>query len=69
MVWSPCWYIHGDKLISSSNDHAIKVWSIDTWACERTLEGHDNNAVNCLVVYGDKLLSSSDDSTIKVWGS
>jgi WD40 repeat protein len=46
----------------------IKVWSPNTWACERTLEGH-TTVVASLVMHGDKLISGSDDSTIKVWGS
>jgi WD40 repeat protein len=36
--------MHGDTLISGSN--SLKVWSTDTWECERTLEGHDG-AVRC----------------------
>jgi WD40 repeat protein len=60
--------VHGDKLISGSRDHTIKVWSTDTWACERTLEGH-TNSVTSLVVHGDKLFSGSGDETVKVWGA
>jgi E3 ubiquitin-protein ligase TRAF7 len=60
--------MHGDKLISGSDDNTIKVWNTDTWACERTLEGH-TGTVNSLVRHGDKLISGSADSTIKVWGS
>jgi F-box and WD-40 domain protein CDC4 len=70
--------VHGDTLISGSDDCTIKVWSTDTWACERTLEGHDD-AVIFLVVHGNKLISGSydhtikvcsfDDGTIEVWGS
>jgi WD40 repeat protein len=60
--------VHGDKLISGSNDHTIKVWSTDTWTCERTLEGH-TNSVFSLMLHGDKLLSCSADNTIKVWST
>jgi WD40 repeat protein len=60
--------VHGDKLTSGSEDCTIKVWSSDTWTCERTIEGHDA-ALNSLLMHGDKLLSGSDDETIKVWGS
>jgi WD40 repeat protein len=56
--------MHGDKLISGSDDWTIKVWSTDTWTCERTLEGHDGK-VYSLVVHGDKLISGSSDQTIK----
>jgi WD40 repeat protein len=47
--------VHGDKLISGSGDRTIKVWSTDTWTCERTLEGH-TSAVFSMVVHGDKLI-------------
>jgi WD40 repeat protein len=60
--------MHGDKLISGSGDNTIKVWSTDTWTCERTLEGHDGE-VSSLLVHGDKLISSSSDDTIKVWST
>jgi F-box and WD-40 domain protein CDC4 len=60
--------MHGDKLISGSNDSHIKVWSTDTWVCEHTLEGHSNDVVS-LVLHGNKLLSGSDDSTIEVWST
>jgi WD40 repeat protein len=60
--------VHGDKLISGSDDCTIKVWSTDTWTCERTLEGH-TGGVDCLVVHGDKLISGSSDNTIKVWST
>jgi F-box/WD-40 domain protein 7 len=46
----------------------IKVWNTDTWTCERTLEGHDDE-VSSLVVHGDKLISGSYDNTIKVWNT
>jgi hypothetical protein len=51
-----CLVVHGDKLLSASEDYTIKVWNTETWTCERTLEGH-TNGVSALVVHGDKLLS------------
>jgi WD40 repeat protein len=63
-----CMVVHGDKLISSSYDNTIKVWSTGTWTCERTLEGH-TEAVCSMVVHGGKLLSGSNDNTIKVWST
>jgi E3 ubiquitin-protein ligase TRAF7 len=60
--------VHVDKLISGSADGMIKVWSTDTWTCERTLDAH-NGTVFSLVMHGDKLISGSNDRTLKVWGS
>jgi WD40 repeat protein len=73
--------VHGDKLLSASDHHTIKVWSTDTWVCDRTLENSANEdvvsddedendaAVMSLVMHGDKLLSGCCDSTVRVWGS
>jgi WD40 repeat protein len=60
--------MHGDKLISGGFDHTIKVWSTDTWACERTLKGH-YSGVRYIVVHGDKLISASNDHAIIVWNT
>jgi WD40 repeat protein len=59
--------VHGDTLISGSDDCTTKVWSTDTWACERTLEGH-TEGVQSLLVHGDKLFSGCDDYAVKAWG-
>jgi WD40 repeat protein len=61
--------MHGDKLISGSNDSTIKVWRTDTWACERTIEDPADEDLTGLVVLGDKLFAGSTCSSIKVWGS
>jgi platelet-activating factor acetylhydrolase IB subunit alpha len=47
---------------------SIKLWDMQTYACIRTLYGHDHN-VSCVVFLpnGDHLLSSSRDKTIKLW--
>ena len=48
----------------------IRVWSLATYQCLHTLEGH-NGIVHALVVYhgvdGDMLISGSSDCTIRVW--
>jgi WD40 repeat protein len=42
--------VHSDKLISGLDNNMIKVWDTNTWACERTLEGHQD-IVYFLVVH------------------
>jgi WD40 repeat protein len=49
--------VHGDKLLSGSNDGTIKVWSTDTWACERTLEGRNKSSSWSLAMHGDVALA------------
>jgi WD40 repeat protein len=74
--------VHGDKLLSGSRDNTIKVWNTDTWACERTLKGHNSalehipyfdravdGSVSSLVTHGGKIISGSHDNTIKVWST
>jgi F-box and WD-40 domain protein 1/11 len=31
----------GDIAVSASGDHMIKIWSIETGQCLKTLEGHE----------------------------
>ncbi|CAF3358346.1 unnamed protein product [Rotaria socialis] len=70
-----CLYVDGTnevRLVSGSNDHSIKVWSISinqTWskcACKLTLLGH-TDTVRCLVVRDDICVSGSHDNSVKVW--
>jgi E3 ubiquitin-protein ligase TRAF7 len=61
--------MHGDKLLSGSEDHTIKVWSTYTWECERTIKDPADEDVTGLVVLGDKRFAGSTCSSIKVWGS
>ena len=58
----------GDKLVSGSDDHTIKVWDTRSWACERTLTEHTEWI--CALAStpdGGKVFSGSRDSRVKVW--
>ncbi|KAK4336907.1 hypothetical protein RND71_043472 [Anisodus tanguticus] len=49
-------------------DLSIKLWDFDTYACLRTLHGHDHNVSSvCFLPAGDHIVSSSRDKTIKLW--
>ncbi|UJR31791.1 hypothetical protein I4U23_019269 [Adineta vaga] len=70
-----CLHVDGTnevRLVSGSNDHSIKVWSISinqTWskcACKLTLLGH-TDTVRCLVVRDDICVSGSHDNSVKIW--
>ncbi|OMO53843.1 hypothetical protein CCACVL1_28293 [Corchorus capsularis] len=56
----------GNRLYSSSVDHSIKVWCLDTLQCLQTLTEH-TDVVMSLLCWEQFLLSCSLDQTIKVW--
>jgi WD40 repeat protein len=56
------------KIITSSSDKSIKIWSTESGECIQTLSGH-TSLVSSLIISNDKkyLISGSWDRTIKVW--
>ncbi|XP_023321127.1 F-box/WD repeat-containing protein 7 [Eurytemora carolleeae] len=59
------------KIITGSLDRTIKVWSISSLDCLRTLdwmssEGH-TGVIRCLQADEWRIISAADDKTIKVW--
>jgi len=59
------WSSGRNCLISGSQDHSLKVWTVT--ACKRTLEGH-TKGVKCLVLLDDdRVASGSYDSSLRVW--
>ncbi|CAG8684318.1 19812_t:CDS:2, partial [Racocetra persica] len=53
-------------IISSSLDNVIKVWSLQTGECIRTLFGHEEG-VWSLAVDKLRLVSGAQDGTVKIW--
>ena len=52
----------GQRLISSSNDKTIKVWSMATWACVQTVQAYAAGSaqyITCLAVSGTTLVGGS----------
>jgi WD40 repeat protein len=66
LVWSP----DGRRLVSGSEDSAIKVWDPATGWETKTLPNGHTATVRALMFSpdGTRLASCSNDSTIKVWG-
>ena len=55
------------KLISGSKDFTIKIWSLDTGKCEKTLRGHTGIVTLLKSLSEIELASSAEDKTIKIW--
>ncbi|KAI8337278.1 quinon protein alcohol dehydrogenase-like superfamily [Chlamydoabsidia padenii] len=52
--------------ISGSTDNTLKVWSLDTGACLKTLFGH-NQGIQCLAYDKLRMISGSKDGEVKIW--
>lgn len=53
-------------VVSGSADHTLKVWSLETGQCLRTLFGH-THAIGSLAYDKLRLVSSSFDGSVKLW--
>ena len=67
-MWSVC-ALEGGRVASGSADATVRVWSVATGACERTLEGHGDVVRSVCALEGGRVASGSDDSTVRVWVS
>ena len=45
----------------------VKLWSLETFECTRTVEWHCNTIISLIKEEDDKLLSASCDNTINTW--
>jgi WD40 repeat protein len=63
-----CMAALGDRAACGCVDGGIRVWSTETLALERTLNGH-KGVLNGMAVSGRRLISSSDDGTVRVWST
>ncbi|MGG6270276.1 NB-ARC domain-containing protein [Leptolyngbya sp. AN03gr2] len=63
---------NGDYFASGSNDHTIRIWSLKTGECLRTLYGHTSwISALCFATSGEEYLlaSGSEDQSIRLWDS
>ena len=58
--------VTGDRIVSGSVDHTIKVWDLNSGRLIRTLRGH-SSSVYSVVVAGNRIVSGSQNGRIKVW--
>ena len=55
-------------LFGSSNNSALKLWSLDTGKCILTMNGHQGCVFTaCFSPDGRKCISNSKDGTVKLW--
>lgn len=65
-VTSVAFNLAGDLLASASADMSAKIWDMSTFACVKTLRGHDHS-VSAVAFGNDVLFTCSRDSTLKCW--
>ena len=54
-------------LASGSVDETIKIWDIESGACQSTLTGHNAPVTQVEFIDADTVVSSSDDGTTRAW--
>ncbi len=58
----------GKWAASGSEDHAVKIWDLETGECRATLEGHWHEVSSVAITPDGKwVLSGSKDHSIRVW--
>ena len=58
--------LHSGKIATGSYDSTIKIWNIDTFECEKTI--NESGHVFCLLEFEENmLLSGINNSTINLW--
>ncbi len=58
----------GQRAVSASEDHTLKVWDLESGLELRTLTGHSREVYAVAVTDGgQRAVSASDDKTLKVW--
>ena len=59
---------HGKWLVTTSNDAAIQIWSVETFECLLTLTGHTAAVFSAAFDPLDEyLVSGSHDKTVRLW--
>jgi WD40 repeat protein len=60
----------GDRLVSASHDHTVKLWDIDACEVVLTLTGHTGEVTGvAFAPDGYRLASCSFDQTVRLWSA
>ncbi len=55
------------RLVSCSDDTTIKIWDLESFKCEQTLDQHTDVVWRIQKLLNNQILSCSKDTTIKLW--
>jgi len=61
-----CLQFSGNRVVSGSYDHTIRIWDLETRTCTHVLAGHELGVLSlqfndCIIV------SASMDKTVRIW--
>lgn len=63
-----CLQLHGDLIVTGSDDNTLKVWSASKAICLHTLTGHTGGVWSSqMSECGSFIVSGSTDRTVRVW--
>ncbi|MFF0578558.1 WD40 repeat domain-containing protein [Streptosporangium saharense] len=60
----------GSALVTTSNDHTVRIWDVTTRKTRKTLVGHTEWVNSCAISLNGYLVASAgSDATIRLWNS
>ena len=67
-VNSVCLSVDGQRAVSASKDHTLRLWDLEQGRCLNTLKGHTDGVLSvCLSADGKRAVSASRDRTLRLW--
>ncbi|MBK8906197.1 MAG: hypothetical protein IPM53_33775 [Anaerolineaceae bacterium] len=59
---------NGQRALSASTDHTLKLWNLRSGQVEKTLTGHEEGVLAVAITPdGQRAISASGDNTLKLW--